>query len=643
VLAEATRTLSLQADHIHEARDELSVGATTFPREYGLCSHVVDLFSGAETCREPPACDSHGRPTHIIVNDLINDARFQSRPYLKENTFARSYVAVPIFSPDGVVIGAYSVMDDYPMENIGDSELSFLHDMATTVMDYLAVMRVKTHHDHAEQMMKGLGLFVEGASSLREWWLQTDRSHRRIRKAHESLEQYNESAVKRLNNEFGVQEPLGTPQSKSLSTELVKDRDTSPQTPRPNFYPDDSTLSTIVSETSESTHSLDDGFKVSNDAALSQTSEGVQRVSFSARRQSQSAHAMNSDPGLQEGLITPDVKHVFSRASNLIRESLSLDGCVFLDASVSTFGGGSDKAVMDEVAPSAFQKSPRTPLTTSSSDDEKSKKTTNGFPYLDGHSERPHQSTQPIQGRGCGVLGFSSRTRSSLHMHKASEAYSNIPESFFRRLLKRYPHGKIFNIDEDGTLSSSEDELHQLADISREEGASAGSQAKLDQNRAKKRAAKKAEFETILKILPGARSIVFFPLWNSRLERWYAGTFAWTSDPTRILVPETELVYLAAFSNSILAEVSRLDALAATQMKVNFISSISHELRSPLHGVLASVEFLQDSKLDTMQTDMVNTIDACGKTLLDIINHGKLTFSVDEALVRVIERLTTLQ
>ena len=57
-----------------------------------------------------------------------------------------------------------------------------------------------------------------------------------------------------------------------------------------------------------------------------------------------------------------------------------------------------------------------------------------------------------------------------------------------------------------------------------------------------------------------------------------------------------------------MAEVSRLTALVASRMKVDFVASISHELRSPLHGILASVEFLQDDTLSGMQAEMVNTI-----------------------------------
>lgn len=58
-----------------------------------------------------------------------------------------------------------------------------------------------------------------------------------------------------------------------------------------------------------------------------------------------------------------------------------------------------------------------------------------------------------------------------------------------------------------------------------------------------------------------------------------------------------------------MAEVSRLSALVDSQLKVDFISSISHELRSPLHGILASVEFLEDDgDMTDGQADMIRTI-----------------------------------
>jgi signal transduction histidine kinase len=54
---------------------------------------------------------------------------------------------------------------------------------------------------------------------------------------------------------------------------------------------------------------------------------------------------------------------------------------------------------------------------------------------------------------------------------------------------------------------------------------------------------------------------------------------------------------------------------------LKFVFSISHELRSPLHGVLASVEFLQETSLTEVQQDLVDNINSSGKVLLDTINH----------------------
>lgn len=184
---------------------------------------------------------------------------------------------------------------------------------------------------------------------------------------------------------------------------------------------------------------------------------------------------------------------------------------------------------------------------------------------------------------------------------------------------KRNANYAVLTVDEDGNISSSEDPAllsGSGAGLTMKDDK--GSQARKTK---RKQLSKEAEFKTILETLPGARSIAFFPLWDAHKERWFAGGFLWTTQPTRVLVPEDELTFFAAFSNSIMAECARLDALVAAQMKINFLSSISHELRSPLHGVLAGVELLQESNLDISQVDMVKMIGACGNTLLDTINH----------------------
>jgi signal transduction histidine kinase len=201
-------------------------------------------------------------------------------------------------------------------------------------------------------------------------------------------------------------------------------------------------------------------------------------------------------------------------------------------------------------------------------------------------------------------------------MHQSSKLHLGVPESLLRKLLRRYPHGKVFNFDDDGSLSASEG----ASDTSVEE--TRKSEESTHQEKLKPRKmSREEEGKAILKVCPGARCVAFFPLWDSHKERWFVGNLAWTTDPTRVLDPEEDLTYLAAFGNSIMAEVSRLNAVTSSQMKNSFISGISHELRSPLHGVLASVEFLQDSTMSEQQQEMVSIIGFCGRTLLDTLNH----------------------
>jgi len=44
-------------------------------------------------------------------------------------------------------------------------------------------------------------------------------------------------------------------------------------------------------------------------------------------------------------------------------------------------------------------------------------------------------------------------------------------------------------------------------------------------------------------------------------------------------------------------------------------------LRSPLHGILGSIEFLHDTSIDAHQSALIGQVETCGKTLLDTINH----------------------
>ncbi|KAG9942013.1 hypothetical protein KCU85_g9379, partial [Aureobasidium melanogenum] len=121
-------------------------------------------------------------------------------------------------------------------------------------------------------------------------------------------------------------------------------------------------------------------------------------------------------------------------------------------------------------------------------------------------------------------------------------------------------------------------------------------------------------------LLEKAQSLVFMPLWDSARQAFYAGMLGWPSSPTRVFT-EHDLLSMSIYGRILTAEVTHFDATETEATKSDFVSSLSHELRSPLHGCLAAVEVLRDTNLDKSQTDLLGMIESCASTLLYTMNH----------------------
>ncbi|MEO1232103.1 MAG: histidine kinase dimerization/phospho-acceptor domain-containing protein, partial [Myxococcota bacterium] len=69
-------------------------------------------------------------------------------------------------------------------------------------------------------------------------------------------------------------------------------------------------------------------------------------------------------------------------------------------------------------------------------------------------------------------------------------------------------------------------------------------------------------------------------------------------------------------------------ALAASKAKSDFLAMMSHEVRTPLNGILGSAELLAASELSDEQRDNAQTIESCGRSLLtvldDILDSAKI-------------------
>jgi hypothetical protein len=290
---------------------------------------------------------------------------------------------------------------------------------------------------------------------------------------------------------------------------------------------------------------------------------------------------------------TDNISKLLDRAARILRESTLAEGVVLFGPS-----GASPTKPTLRSAIAARDK-------TSSTDDESARHlsvdSVDAENSTDSDANNHHIQTAKILG-----LSLTNKQDSSLFHDTALDVQTL--ESYF----KLYPSGKSLHFSEAGSGLSSED------DSASESQMSAGDEPKaVPETASQKVIGKKKKMrmshQRLLKNLPGVKNLIFLPLWDYIEEKMIAGCFLWTSSTGRMMNLDDDLSYLRAFGNTIMSEVSRMNALKDDRAKTTFIASMSHELRSPLHGILGSVEFLQETATDAYQAGLVR-INEC-------INH----------------------
>ncbi|KAJ5569003.1 CheY-like superfamily [Penicillium hetheringtonii] len=204
--------------------------------------------------------------------------------------------------------------------------------------------------------------------------------------------------------------------------------------------------------------------------------------------------------------------------------------------------------------------------------------------------------------------------------------YSSLPAtkmdlSFARRILRRYRRGGLWYFHQDGTAFSSDDE--EISSMGQNEDSPPFSihPQSFSQMPAK-------DLKAMKKYFPSATKIIFVPLWDSFSSRWFGGCFIWSSLETRVFSAHVDLGGLFGFGSLLMVEYSRILSQDSDKKKADFISTISHELRSPLHGILAANDFLAEYVKSESASRLLDTIRSCGQTLLDtfeqILDYSKI-------------------
>lgn len=558
ILAEGTPSLSLVGGAPENECDKMLLGSCLLPKERGLCHHVESLPISA--CMQGGESVEGGA---MVVGDVKNDSRIKSSELLSILSNVRFFAAVPLISPRGLTVGCLSVMDDeVKTSTLPEHSIRFMKDLASTIMKHL-VMGHFTHKScQAERMLVGLGSFNEGKSTLRHAWEEEN-----------ALDRSDDAKEGQANSQ--QQRIQGNQETKS--TELVSRGPNRAENPT-EMGKEESGWSPDTSQKS----GIED----------SPQGDSIRRV------------IIHDSP--QEEMHAKGIMQAFSRAANLIRESIGTEGVIFLDAQSDRFRRKDDQSGHRMSDPGL------------SSDPSSSGESTDSSSPLK-HDSTPTSSdaeedTSPLSL----CLGFSNSSGSSINNDTMTGPPSMVHEALFTSLLRRYPRGKIFTYDANKAVSDESD-----SSTRKTPGVEPTFKPypRRPSSNKKSSSSFQKDAKNLIKIFPQARSILLLPIWDSDKRRCFAGILVWTNNPELVFTFENELMYVSAFANSIMAEINRLDVEMADKAKTRLLSSITHELRTPLHGILGTADILSDTAMNALQHGMVHTVESCGRTLLDTINN----------------------
>jgi signal transduction histidine kinase len=308
------------------------------------------------------------------------------------------------------------------------------------------------------------------------------------------------------------------------------------------------------------------------------------------------------------------IRATAARAASLIQKGVGADGVMFLDATVGSAG-----SLIDSTQG----------LSQTETETDGSKISDTGFqqvkPEPDQSQERDHVPVKMVleAAKDSVLLGSAYSTAIEDRVRSAIEQ-AKFSEKVLKSLLRRYPNGQVWHFNAEGDASDEDDSSIENPGSATE--AASGSEADVGpttptRKRASRRArTRKRDGRAIQSIFPGIRSLVFLGMWDPHQDRWFGASISVSYSSMRIFSVQNELSYIAAFCDVVLAEIWRLEAQELGRSKNDFVSSISHELRSPLHGILGSAECLEEQELSSLSTELIRSITSCGNTLLDVVN-----------------------
>lgn len=460
-------------------------------------------------------------------------------------------------------------------------------------------MRAKEENQRSRDMNVALRDFVEGQPDSPDWW------HRHANPSDPKHPSSKAEEVPSGGPNDGSDTNPVSPDSTSICSAQIGDF-------KPTHASD--TLATPDSASNHGSHPDTQSHKEPHSRVRPKIADRENSGgSASSLKSNASAHLKNV--GAEQDLPSR-IKATTIRAAHLIQQGLSVDGVLFLDAAFNSLDGlihGTQGLSQTDTETDTLQASDGGSHGHASAHENNEKVTTATV------LEPRKQSV--VLGSACSA-GIEPRVRDAIEQAKFSERV-------LKSLLRRYPEGHVWHFNRDGQGSHDDESASEVGVSSTSAGESAGSES--DQcapsSPSTKRAAKrsltrKRDEIMIQEMFPGIRGLIFLGMWDPHQERWFGASVILSYSSTRVFSLRSEISYIASFCDVVLGEIWRLQAQEVGRAKNDFISSISHELRSPLHGILGSAELLEKQEQEPLNQELIRSITSCGTTLLDVVSHS---------------------
>lgn len=333
------------------------------------------------------------------MTDLSKDDRFNQLPFISGPPSFRFYAGTPLTTKKGINIGSLFILDNVARPPLTADQEAFLGSVGQIVMKHMEINREAQERQKALKMSGGLNAFVEG-------------------KDHLSAEDY-------LPDSLITRQKPGV--HKAILTQNISEN---------GFSEISNTLNGVVQPLDSS-----ENIKTPSDQDSSQD---------------------ESDAGIPKEIKDIGYRSTFVRAAKLLRESLDLQtqgGVVFLDTAIG-FHGGHDDVPNDSSLPDEAQNREIFDNVNFASPEMRRSSVMSDSSLFSPHTFSNSIGAKKSQ-RLAKIISFSS-DEPILDTHSQSQslnAFSPLDEDYLQQLLVRYPCGKLWTFDEDGNLSSSEEEL----------------------------------------------------------------------------------------------------------------------------------------------------------------------------------------